>query len=161
IPDFSFRGTKYIGYKNSILATIALLGIVYAATKGISIHDQGGQDGQDFRPIWLAGKLWAAGENPYGPKFVSEYGEDFHIRLLDSQWVYPLYWYPLATSMSYWPFPIANSVWKALNFVLLIAATHLVARALADVTREKYAPILFIGIGYACFMQATAYALFI
>jgi Glycosyltransferase family 87 len=157
IPDFSFSDIKYIKYKNSILAIIAVLGIAYAATKGISIHGEGGLD---FGVIWLAGKMWAADENPYGPKFLSEFNEYFHFTLPEAHWAYPLYWYPIATSMSYWSFPIANSIWKAVNFALLIGATHLIASALADATREKYAPIFFSGIGYACFMQETATTLF-
>jgi hypothetical protein len=157
IPDFSFKGIKYTKYKNSILATIAVLGIAYAATKSISIH---GESGLDFKSIWLAGKMWAAEENPYGPKFLSEFNEYFHFTLPEAYWVYPPYWYPIATSMSYWSFPIANSIWKAVNFALLIGATHLIARALAEVTREKYAPIFFSGIGYACFMRETTITLF-
>jgi len=144
-------------HKNLILAIVAVLGVAYAATKGISIHGEGGLD---FHLIWLAGKMWEAGANPYGPKFLNEYYEHFHEMMPGAYWIYPPYWYPIAISLSQWSFPVANSIWKVVNFVLLIGATHLIARALADVTREKYAPIFFSGIAYVCFMQATAVVLF-
>ena len=154
--DF-FDNGKNINYKNSILAVVAILGVVYATSKGISVSGEGGLD---FHLIWVAGKTWAAGANPYGPAFLTQYYEYFHVTMPGAYWVYPPYWYPIAVSLSYWSFPIANSIWKTVNLALLIAATHLIARATADVTRAKYAPIFFIGIAYACFMQATAVVLF-
>ena len=104
-------------HKNLILAIVAVLGVAYAATKGISIHGEGGLD---FHLIWLAGKMWEAGANPYGPKFLNEYYEHFHEMMPGAYWIYPPYWYPIAISLSQWSFPVANSIWKAVNFVLLI-----------------------------------------
>ena len=43
-----------------------------------------------------------------------------------------------------------------MNFFLLIVSTHLVARVLADVTRNKYLPIFVGGIAFVSFMYATA-----
>src|SRR5262249_10938500 len=45
--------------------------------------------------------------------------------------------------------------WKVLNLALLIGATHLIARALADVTRQRYISIFLVGIGFGCLMRAT------
>ena len=71
--DF-FDTSKNINYKNSILAVIAILGVVYAASKGISFSGEGGLD---FHLIWVAGKTWAAGANPYGPTFLAKYYSTF------------------------------------------------------------------------------------
>ena len=49
-------------------------------------------------------------------------------------WNYPLYWYPIAVPLSHFPLSVAAGLWKAINFALLIAATHLTARALADIS---------------------------
>ncbi len=146
--------------KNPILATIAALGIIYLAPKVISIHDTSIGNGIDFRYIWLAGKIWASGHNPYGPLFAKEDHDSFNLAL-GTLWVYPPYWYPIAFPFGLLSFQTANIIWKICNFLLLIAATHLIARALADVVRQSYLPIFLGGIGFACFMQSTAVTLFI
>ena len=90
--DF-FDNGKNINYKNSILAVVAILGVVYATSKGISVSGEGGLD---FHLIWVAGKTWAAGANPYGPAFLTQYYEYFHVTMPGAYWVYPPYWYPIA-----------------------------------------------------------------
>ena len=70
--------------------------------------------------------------------------------------LYPPYWYPLVVPFGFLSFKIAISIWKIINFSLLIGATHLIARALADAACQKYMPIFLAGIGFVCFMQATA-----
>ena len=132
-----------------ILALFACLGILYLAPKVLSILNVGPHDYFDFQQIWLAGKIWASGQNPYdGALFPNEE------RL--STWFYPPYWYPLIVPFGLLPFQVALSIWKIINFSLLIGATHLIARALADVTRQKYWPIFLSGTGFVCFMYATA-----
>ena len=140
---------------NLILGMIALLGLVYLAPKGVSISSVGGMD---FRDIWVAGKNWAAGENPYGPSFAVEYLAAFGYDRGEI-WLYPPYWYPIAAPLGLFSFSIANSVWKATNFLLLIGGVHLTARALADETRVEYSILFFSGIGFACFLRATSLAL--
>ncbi len=56
--------------------------------------------------------------------------------------------------------PVAAALWKAIDLVLLVAATHLVARALADISERSYAGIFAIGLGVVCFMQAVAVTIF-
>jgi hypothetical protein len=158
IPRFRSFAEKA---KNPILAIIAIFGIIYLIPKVISLNDQSVGNGLDFRYIWLAGKIWASGHDPYGPLFEREYNDNFNLvlapRLL---WVYPPYWYPLALPFGLFSFQIANVIWKICNFSLLIGATHLIARALADIARQGYWPIFLAGIGFACLMQATVFALF-
>ncbi len=114
----------------------------------------------DFRVIWIAGKSWASGQNPYGPTFTPDYFNAFGPGP-GALWFYPPYWYPIALPFSFLPFPIANSLWKIANAALLIGAIHLIARALADVTGQKYRTIFLCGIAYASFMQATSVNLFL
>ena len=54
------------------------------------------------------------------------------------------------------PFQAALTVWKILNFILLFISTHLLARALADMTGQKYLMLFFGGIAFVSFMYAAA-----
>ncbi|MGA7748715.1 MAG: glycosyltransferase family 87 protein [Gallionella sp.] len=112
-------------------------------------------DALDFHVIWIAGKLWLAGQNPYGNEFATQYSALFvpHHTL----WVYPPYWFPITTALALLPFPAALILWKTINLALLVAATHLTARAFAD--EHKYWPVFLLGLSYACLMQSTAGAL--
>jgi len=141
--------------KNLFLGMVALLGLVYLAPKGISISGVGGMD---FRDIWVAGQIWAAGEDPYGSSFAAEYLAAFGYDRGEI-WLYPPYWYPIAAPLGLFSFSVANSVWKAINFLLLIGGIHLTARALADDTRVEYITLFFAGINFACFLRATSLAL--
>ena len=93
---------------------IALFGLAYLAPKGISISGAGGMD---FRDIWIAGKIWTTGENPYGLSFAAEYLAAFGYDRGEI-WLYPPYWYPIAAPFGLFSFSVANSVWKAINFLL-------------------------------------------
>ena len=130
----------------------ACLGILYLLPKLFSSQDE---EGFVFRMIWMAGKLWTSGQDPYGPLFVTQY-ESSGLGPLGQHWNYPLYWYPIAVSLGHLPLPVAAGLWKAINFMLLIAATHLTARALADCSKQQYASIFASGLAFVCFMQAVA-----
>lgn len=156
---FSRQGLV-IQNKTTWLAVVAILSITYLVPKIFAIHDESFGNGFDFRYIWLAGKIWASGQDPYGPLFAQEYHENFHLTL-DTFWVYPPYWYPIALPFGLLSFQIAATIWKASNFLLLVGATHLIATTLADVTRRGYWSIFLSGIVFVCCMQATAATLYI
>jgi hypothetical protein len=156
-----FQGTRQQS-QPVILALFACLGILYLVPKVLPVLTIGPHDHFDFAYLWVAGKIWASGQNPYdGPLFAKEYNIFYQVpppsnRVLFSPWFYPPYWYPLIVPFALLPFQIALSIWKVINFSLLIGATHLIARTLADVARQKYLPIFFAGLGFVCFMYATA-----
>jgi len=138
-----------------ILTLVACLGIFYLVPKvlSISFFHVGSPDYFDFQLIWHAGQVWASGQNPYdGAAF---YGTSFGSSA-PSSWFYPPYWYPLIVPFGLLSFHSALAVWKIANFLLLIVSTHLIARALADVTHQKYLPIFLSGICFISFMYATA-----
>ena len=140
--------------KLAILALVACVGILYLAPKvlSVSIFNSGAQDYFDFQEIWVAGKIWASGQNPYaGIKNGASSGSPGL-----STWFYPPYWYPLIVPFGLLPFQSALTIWKVINFSLLIVSTHLIARALADVTHQKYLPVFLAGICFLSFMYATA-----
>jgi len=139
-----------------ILIVFASLGFLYLATKVPVPSNIQPEDYFDFQAFWLVGKIWASGQNPYDLElFQKLFSETFHRSAGQLMWVYPPYWFPLIVPFALLPFKIAFSIWKVLNLALLIGATHLIARALADVTRQRYISIFLVGIGFGCLMRAT------
>jgi hypothetical protein len=148
--DFQHRErTKLV-----VLTLFACFGILYLAPKILSIHGGNSEGYFDFQLFWQAGKIWASGGNPYDATVIPT-GEG-STRAAVSTWFYPPYWYPLIVPFGLIRFQLALTIWKILNFFLLIVSTHLVARVLADVTRNKYLPIFVGGIAFVSFMYATA-----
>jgi len=133
------------------LFPFATLGAVYLLHKVITLE---GNEAFVLRMVWIAGKLWSVGENPYASNFIAEYRNSGAGPV--GVWNYPPYWYPIAIAISRLSLPAAAALWKATDIALLVAATHLVARALADVAHRNYASIFAVGFGFVCFMQATA-----
>jgi len=146
-----FNRLKSQPYYLQSLALFACLGIFYLLLKVISFQNE---NGFVFRMIWLAGKIWASGQDPYGPLFLQEYEASGSGP--EGLWYYPPNWYPIAVPFSYLRLSVANSLWRAITFLLLMAATHLIARALADISKQPYAVIFTGGLGFVCFMQAAA-----
>ena len=147
-----FRQAERI--KLLVLTVIACLGVLYLAPKVLSILHIRPEDYFDFELFWRAGRSWASGQNPYEGTAILN--GDGSAQTAVSTWFYPPYWYPLIVPFSLMPFQIALTVWKVLNFILLIIATHLIARALADITRKNYFLIFVSGLAFVSFMYATA-----
>ena len=142
------------------LALFAGLSIIYLAPKLLPPTNV--VEYFDFQIWWIAAKIWASGQNPYDvTSFQQQYYEAFNRPDSPGEvwWLYPPFWYPLIVPFALLPFKIAFVIWKIINFSLLIGATHLIARALADVARQKYSLIFFLGVGFVCFMQSAAMTL--
>lgn len=140
--------------RNAILAFFVLLGLVYLIPKVLTFNP-GAKDYFDFEPMWAAGKAWASGHNPYvveGARSPPGIGTTPPISI----WFYPPYWYPIIVPFGLLPFPIGLTIWKAINFSLLVGGTYLVARALADSSRQHFLPLFLAGMAFASFMYATA-----
>src|SRR5690349_20664197 len=90
-----------------LLALWACLGLVYLSPKLLSALNVGPQDYFDFEQIWLAGKLWVSGQNPYLPPVIPVVPYDGSSALTASTWFYPPYWYPLIVPFGLLPFKIA------------------------------------------------------
>jgi hypothetical protein len=147
-------------FHHAVLSALALLSLFYLVPKGFATYDPNGF-GLDFRTLWLAGKVWASGKNPYGPVLVKEYLETFGPGWGFYYWFYPPNWFPVALLFGFFSFQVAVLAWSVFNFSLLIAATYLGARALADVSGQKCPQLFLAGLTYVCFMQATAITVYI
>jgi len=137
-----------------ILPLLACAGILYLMSKLLTAPGFNPQDHIDFQDLWLAGKLWASGRNPYDGAF---FPNAEHL----STWFYPPYWYPLVVPFGLLPYEVALGLWKIINFLLLIGATYLGARTIADLVQQKWLPLFCAGTTYVCFMHAGPLALWV
>lgn len=141
--------TKSIQLGFSIFVAIA--GMLYITPKVVT-----SSDAFDLHIIWVAGKLWASGQNPYGEAFSSEYAASFGPVPEMHQLVYPPYWFPIAVPLSFLSFETACLVWRLINFGLLVWATFLTSRIMAEKNPPRFWTIFLFGLGYVTLMQPTA-----
>jgi hypothetical protein len=116
--------------------------------------------GLDFRLVWLAGKLWLAGESPYGPFFAKTYAELFG-QSINMYWSYPPSWFPISALVGLASFDLAFRIWSAANIAMTIVGTWLIARAVAAPFASQFWLVFLAGLAFALSMQATEIAIFI
>lgn len=133
-----------------LLVFAALLATAYVAPKTFSFSD-----GLDFRLIWLAGKLWTAGENPYGSQFHDVYLNEFGSGPNTHFWVYPPYWYPISVMLGKLPYHSSLLIWRLLNITLLYFSAHMVAQTIST-SRTQYVVHFFFCLTFSEILQATA-----
>lgn len=145
---------------SGFLSLFAAAGLVYCVYR-ILFAPPDAYSGFDFHQIWIAGKVWASGQDPYGPAFAAEYGRAFgrvpEIHFL----LYPPYWAPIAAPLSLLPFGAALIAWRLVNLALLLLATVLAAKAIAGRDASRFWSVVLAGAGYATLMHATAMTLWI
>ena len=115
-------------------------------------------DGYDLRCLWIGGKLWAAGQNAYGPAFAAEYQMAFGPVPPGQFLNYPPFWFPLAAPLSLLSFQMACIVWRLFSFGMLLTATALTARLFAKKVRAHFWTIFLAGVGFATVMQPASFA---
>jgi hypothetical protein len=148
---------RYLPY---LLGATVCAGFCYIGSKLLFQYHED-NFGFDFRVIWLAGKMWAGGQNPYGPLFAQEYIKSFGPAMNMLGWLYPPFWYPFCVVLGLLPVSVAHVIWTAVNVLALFCATYLVARGVAEVTRQKVGLMFWSGLAFVCLMQATAIAIYI
>lgn len=88
-----------------------------------------GDTGYDFRYLWLAGRIWVEGADPYGSAF-SDTGRllvpSGHVPEL---WAYPPSWWPIASLLGLFGIRTANSLWGLASIALCLASSFLIASA--------------------------------
>ena len=76
-------------------------------------------NGYDFRYIWLAGRVWGAGQNPYDASFVTQFRGTFGFE--NGTWAYPPHWLVIAVPLSKLPLEEAALLWRIISAACLIA----------------------------------------
>ena len=113
-----------------IILTIA----VFAALVGLrhlllNFQIVSGDAGYDFRYLWVAGRTWVEGMNPYGSDFRamgSAFISNGHVPTL---WAYPPSWWPIASALGLVRLETASWLWGYLNIALCFASSFLVVGA--------------------------------
>ena len=117
------RARRIILYLSALLALAGLLRLC------LSVYYVSGKSGYDFRYFWLAGRIWAVGEDPYSSNY-QKAGvtliTDGHVPEL---WVYPPSWWPLSRLLALTDLNAASVLWNIAGIVLCFAASFLVVRA--------------------------------
>jgi hypothetical protein len=93
--------------------------------------------GYDFKYLWIAGRMWSEGLNPYGPEFerfaaalrlernVPFWGHDDVSSL--RQWPYPPNFWPLARFLGLFDVEVASAIWASANGLMVVGASALIA----------------------------------
>jgi Glycosyltransferase family 87 len=153
---------RFFDFPNSIRLAFAVLvaatGTLYLMKAGQFALLPGPWNGYDFRAPWIAGRLWASGQNPYGEAFTSEYLAAFGAIGPADFFNYPSYWFPIAVPLSFLPFRTAYILWQLLNFVLLLAATALTSHILTKKKPIHFWTTFLVGLSFATLMQSTVWA---
>ncbi len=140
---------------------IAIAGVLYL---GMKLHfvfhpSFAAGDGYDYRTLWIAGNLWASGQNPYGVAFRPEYLAHFDAIGPGDFFNYPPCWYPILVLLSRLSFAHSLMVWQLVNVVLLVAAVGLTASIFGKGNRELVRTSFLVGLGSVAIMQPTVWVI--
>lgn len=87
------------------------------------------EPGYDFRYLWVAGRMWLDGLNPYEPQYQQVGAALISQGHVPLQWVYPPSWWLICTPLGLLDLKHANVAWNVLNIILLIAGSLLITRS--------------------------------
>mgnify|MGYP006431378759 CR=1 FL=1 len=116
--------------------------------------------GLDFDVIWLAGRIWLEGQNPYDSSTFSAKAIETFGYARQAEWFYPPSWAPVSIVMGIFPFGVAEWLWRLINYLALsgiVVTTILWLRQRISIewTDSK----LWLGAAYGYFLQATPIAI--
>lgn len=129
----------------------------------------------DFKYIWLAGKLWLQGVNPYTAEYAEFARQNINQGHVPSMWVYPPNFYIPAILSGLTPVNLSSILWNVAGVVMIIASSALLTAAalpisiktlpdtgfLRLVRKRLTSPLnlFFIHLGLMATLQATAITL--
>lgn len=124
--------------------------------------------GYDFRFIWVAGDMWHAGINPYGPTYLAHGEANIDVGHVPVLWPYPPTWWVFATPLGALDLNTANVVWNIFGLGIVIAMCGLLTSAfttafparsqmLAEFTGGQiYVPVFSVLFFLLAILEATA-----
>jgi hypothetical protein len=135
----------------------------------------------DFQYVWMAGRVWALGLNPYGSAFIRTSGTIFGAGRELSVWVYPFHWYVPTRIFAAMDTDTALRVWNLVSFAAVGVVIYLL-RAVQrrfDPAADRWAfllglafalsfvpvsstfrlgqPVVFSILGLACILHAMVF----
>lgn len=93
--------------------------------------------GYDFRFIWVAGDMWHAGINPYGPTYLAHGEANIDVGHVPVLWPYPPTWWVFATPLGALDLNTANAVWNIFGLSIVIAICGLLTSAFTTTFPER------------------------
>ena len=110
----------------------------------------------DFAPIWLAGKLWNAGLDPYGPDFTA-YATRFFSVVAGRPvwWLYPAQWMPVARLFGLLTYAQARIAWLSLSAIFLAGALAMFWIAAARLPKPPSLWLKSLVLAFLLTMEAT------
>ncbi|MEO1277103.1 MAG: hypothetical protein AAFV96_17610, partial [Pseudomonadota bacterium] len=131
-----------------------LIGLVYVLWKALS-----GGDATDLKFIWMAGRIWVDGGNPYDTALFIETARETNERgAMPTFFPYPPQWWPFATAIESQSLDTVALLWRIAAAPLLIGTVALVYAAIP--AERRYSPplaALFLGLG--CLMSAVPFTI--
>lgn len=124
--------------------------------------------GYDFRFIWVAGDMWHAGINPYGPTYLAHGEANIDVGHVPVLWPYPPTWWVFATPLGALDLNTANVVWNIFGLGIVIAMCGLLTSAFTTAFPERsqmlaeftggqiYIPLFSVLFFLLAILEATA-----
>lgn len=164
--------TKYYQQKIPIIVKNILLAIsifflfliLFYLINRFILDRQSNRIGGDFGYLWVAGRLWLKGQNPYDTLlFLNEYQPhfEFKLKLERAIFAYPPTWAPVTMFLALFPFQIALLLWTATNIISLIAIIVITAFWLKSQNFKVFWQDMRLWLGACyCFLMQSNIALF-
>ncbi|MCO6511507.1 MAG: DUF2029 domain-containing protein [Aridibacter famidurans] len=122
------RIRPYHEYTGAVLILTASVGYLL-----FKIWETSGSPGYDFRFIWVAGRAWLQGVNPYSAEYLEVATSLVLSGSVPVMWVYPPTWFLITAPFGYFDISTSYVLWNFLSVLLLLmASVLLVANAKRD-----------------------------
>jgi hypothetical protein len=134
----------------AIMSLGTVVGVLYLGRKAIVDPF----NGVDFKFLWVAGRVWAQGHNPYDPSYGAVFAKAFGYA--SSPWPYPPNWLPIVVPLSILDAPDAELLWRVINFgfaLAIVALGVMIARHWRP--QHKALPVALILLLYISVLQAV------
>ena len=116
----------------------------------------------DFTPIWLAGRMWGDGLNPYGDQFIA-IGRTLSPdpELQPHGWFYPPQWWAICAALGRLPLAVAGQVWGAISLAALALSAMLCWRASDRLANPPPLWLKSVFVAFLLTMEPTNASLFL
>jgi hypothetical protein len=152
-PKFNFRTSSNFRVTPKNMASIFLfvLGISYLLfhfTKSLNLS------ATDFDALWMGGKFWIEGKNPYDDTY-AHYIQSYFANQYARDFIYPFNWSMPARMLATLDIETATLFWRLTNFTVLFASMVMLGLTIRKLQQPVSLRHLFATVGVICLMQGT------